>query len=277
MIHLTPYGGLANRMRALNATIEFAQTINRPLVVIWFKKPELNAAYDDLFTSPQLIDFQNITIKTGNFADRFIYQSPRKHNLWLPGITRYLKFDTYIYPSRFIELRSNDTLKDCIRNSKRVFIESCYEFGDYYSSLSKNFIPQPDILTAVDNFVAKNFSSTTIGIHIRRTDNIMSIKKSPLPLFIDAMHKEIEKCADTKFYIASDDEKTKEELKQIFGNRILTIHTDCNRNSLNGMKEAVKEMWILSRTTKIYGCFYSTYPIIASKLTNIPLEILQID
>ena len=52
MIHLTPYGGLANRMRALNAAIEFAQTINRPLVVIWFKNRELNAAYDDLFTPP---------------------------------------------------------------------------------------------------------------------------------------------------------------------------------------------------------------------------------
>lgn len=52
MIHITPYGGLANRMRALNAAIEFAISINRPLVATWFRNPELNATYSSLFTPP---------------------------------------------------------------------------------------------------------------------------------------------------------------------------------------------------------------------------------
>ena len=90
------------------------------------------------------------------------------------------------------------------------------------------------------------------------------------------MHREIEQCAETNFYVASDDISCKEELRSIFGERILTIDTVCDRESIAGMKDAVKEMWILSRTCKIYGCFYSSYAVIASQLSDIPLHILQL-
>lgn len=51
-ITITPYGGLANRMRALNAAIEFAKSEQVPLHVIWFCNPELNAPFEALFTPP---------------------------------------------------------------------------------------------------------------------------------------------------------------------------------------------------------------------------------
>lgn len=51
-ISITPYGGLANRMRALNAAIEFAKAEEVPLQVVWFCNDELNAPFDALFTPP---------------------------------------------------------------------------------------------------------------------------------------------------------------------------------------------------------------------------------
>lgn len=51
-IIITPYGGLANRMRAMNAAIEFAKSEQVPLQVIWFCNAELNAPYEALFTPP---------------------------------------------------------------------------------------------------------------------------------------------------------------------------------------------------------------------------------
>jgi hypothetical protein len=185
-------------------------------------------------------------------------------------------FDVTIYSSDFLALRDSGVLSETILNGGRVLIESCYEFGDYTSSYSKNFIPTRDILQSVEEFIDNNFTSNTIGVHIRRTDNELSIKNSPLSLFCDAMNREIELCEDTTFYVATDDKDTKSELKRMFGDRILSIDTDCNRNSLQGIKDAVKEMWLLSRTSKIYGSFYSSYSEVASQLGGIPLNILQI-
>lgn len=272
-ITITPYGGLANRMRALNSVLELARTSQLPLKVVWFSNFELNAPFEELFETPQ---YDALLIKKASFFDRFLYRSPRRHTLWLPFVTTPFIFDTTIYSADFVRLRDKGIIADTVLNGGRVLIESCYEFGNYSSSYSKNFVPKSDILSSVDDFVNDNFTPNTIGVHIRRTDNSLSIKNSPLSLFCEAMQKEIDACADTKFYVATDDAATKNELKQIFGDRILSIDTDCNRNSLQGMKEAVKEMWILSRTSKIYGSFYSSYSEVASQLGNIPLHILQV-
>lgn len=272
-ITITPYGGLANRMRALNSVLELARTSQLPLKVVWFSNFELNAPFGELFETPQ---YDALSVKEASFFDRFLYRSPRRHTFWLPRIIAPFMFDTTIYSDNFVSLRDKGIIADSVLNGGRVLIESCYEFGNYSSSYSKNFIPKSDILSLVDDFVNNNFTPNTIGVHIRRTDNSLSIKNSPLSLFCDAMQKEIDTCADTKFYVATDDAATKDELKQIFGDRILSIDTDCNRNSLQGMKEAVKEMWILSRTSKIYGSFYSSYSEVASQLSNIPLHILQV-
>lgn len=53
-IVLTPYGGLANRMRTLNAAIEFAKAEGARLQAVWFCNRELNAPYNALFTPPRL-------------------------------------------------------------------------------------------------------------------------------------------------------------------------------------------------------------------------------
>lgn len=54
------------------------------------------------------------------------------------------------------------------------------------------FIPQDDIQRRIDEVVA-GFSERTIGVHIRRTDNIVSIQSSPLENFTYMMDAEIKK------------------------------------------------------------------------------------
>lgn len=52
-----------------------------------------------------------------------------------------------------------------------------------------------------------------IGVHIRRTDNIASIKSSSIDVFVHLMQLEIEKDDTVKFYVASDEEKVKKNCK----------------------------------------------------------------
>ena len=64
-ITITPYGGLANRMRALNAVIEFARPYAIPVKSVWFSNFELNAPFSELFETPSHSETDNIRIGFG--------------------------------------------------------------------------------------------------------------------------------------------------------------------------------------------------------------------
>ena len=115
----------------------------------------------------------------------------------------------------------------------------------------------------------------TIGIHIRRTDNIGSITHSPTSLFIERMKEEIRKDEKCLFYLATDSEKEKEQLKKIFGKNLITSPHAADRNSINGMKDALTELYILSRTNKILGSMQSSYSETAAQISGIPYELLK--
>ena len=115
-----------------------------------------------------------------------------------------------------------------------------------------------------------------IGVHIRRTDNALSIGKSPLDLYIDSMYKSIEDNPDVKFYVASDSKEEKEKLKNIFLDRIYFLDCVQKRDSLEGITDAIIELYLLSSTKKIYGSFASTYSTLAADISKIDCTILSV-
>ena len=141
--------------------------------------------------------------------------------------------------------------------------------------LKNIFVPQLDIQKKIDK-VVQNFTKRTIGIHIRRTDNIESIKSSPLEAFINSITAELKKDANTKFYLASDDDHVKDILEEKFPDSIITIREDVDRNTLEGMKFAVVDLFCLSKTQKIIGSVFSSYSQIAAELGNIEIEYAKI-
>lgn len=113
-----------------------------------------------------------------------------------------------------------------------------------------------------------------IGLHIRRTDNVAAIANSPITHFYKVIEKELADNPSTRFYVASDDRSVKEDLKRRYGNETIISPEFClKRYSLQGMKDAVVDLYCLGRTSKIYGSAASTYSIFASKLYNIELII----
>lgn len=256
-------------MRAVNSMAEFARKAAIPLNVVWFPNFELNAPFCSLFAP-----LPYGTVIEAGFCSRFTYRSPRRNNLWLPYITAPLNFDRVIYPAEFVKLRDSGRLADTLKSGGKILVESCYDFSEYFAALSRNFKPVPALQGGIDGFVAANFAPRTVGVHIRRTDNALAIEQSPVSLFVDAIQREIDAFPDVKFYIASDDEKEKELLKERFGGRIITRSVDCRRDCRSGIESAVEDMYILSRTAKIYGSFYSSFSEIAANLGGIELEVL---
>lgn len=137
-----------------------------------------------------------------------------------------------------------------IENELFTLAPSHLVLSDVYKyTIQGMFIPQDDIQRRIDEVVA-GFSERTIGVHIRRTDNVVSIQSSPLENFTNMMDAEIKKKANTKFYVASDDNKVKKCLKSKYPDRIITLMDNTDRNSLEGMKFAVLDLFCLSKTNK---------------------------
>ena len=65
-ITLVPVGGLANRMKAMDAAYHLAKSCQSQLRVIWFKDQGLNCRFDQLFQHPT---DSIITIREATFCD----------------------------------------------------------------------------------------------------------------------------------------------------------------------------------------------------------------
>lgn len=272
MITLIPVGGLANRMKAIDAAAALAQEAQTSLHIIWFKDSGLNCRFNQLFKPFRQ---KGVTIKEATWIDKLIYDRPRRKNFYLPRLFQRILFDTCIYEQKATRLfyRHFDFLSWA--KNKKAYIASCvYFYPQSLRPLFEIFQPCPEIQKRVDT-CCKSFTSPTIGIHIRRTDNIGSITHSPTSLFIERMYEEINQDKKCLFYLATDSEEEKKRLKSIFGKRLITSPRSADRNSIHGMKDALTELYILSRTCKILGSMQSSYSETAAQISGIPYELLK--
>lgn len=277
MITLIPVGGLANRIRTIAAALALAQHGNHRLRIVWFKDAGLNCRFDHLFQQPDA--FPRVEVRDASWLDLWRHDRPRRRNFFLPRIAQRFLFDSCIYEQempRLMQQRfdfaawAGDT-----PDGRNVYAATYTAFLHYPPRLLKEFFaPLPQIQQQADD-IARHFDRHTIGVHIRRTDNTHSIALSPLTLFARQLQKEIEADPLTRFYVASDSPRDKEELRRQFGSRILTHDFSAARHRPEGIRDALAELLVLSSTQKIIGSCWSSYSEIAAQLSGIPCVILK--
>lgn len=261
---LNPVGGLANRMRAIASAVSLAHEKNiRIAGIFWALNRELNCPFEELFEPLRdRLLLRNIS----NLEQLFRWDVPRKKNLFLSAVFQYNKFS-----HKFIDSEHNIAQMLVVDNSdtRPLFIQSGVIFHDFSQALYRSiFVPREDLLNKAKLRIG---GVPTIGIHIRRTDNSEAIAKSPTKLFIERIREELEATPTAKFYLATDDEGVKEELRMQFGCNIISSPMKATRNSMDGVKEALVEMLCLSLCSKIYGSYWSSYSEAAALLGNVPL------
>ena len=89
------------------------------------------------------------------------------------------------------------------------------------------------------------------------------------------MQQEIENNCTTNFFLATDDEDVKREMICRFGNKIISCNDNASRNSVEGMKFAVVDLYCLINTKKIIGSAASSYSELAAELGGIELYLAQ--
>ena len=261
-------------MRSIASGVSLARKHNSRLRIIWIKDAGLNCAFGELFREWHLPD---IRLKEASLADRILYDRPRPRNMRIPQYFQRLLFDDCLYDEhkeRFIDHAFD--YDRWLSENREVYIATCYPFFDAPDTIYRElFVPTDEIEQLITPYTSQ-FTAHTVGIHIRRTDNVESIRQSPIELFIEAMEQEVRTFPDTVFFVASDSEEEKSVLKQHFGKRIITSAQKAERNSIEGMKEAVADFYTLSRTHHIFGSQYSSFSEVAAKINNVPFSTLKL-
>ena len=264
-INIIPTGGLCNRMRAMATGIAVAKSFNAQAQIYWNNCEGLKANFGALF---QPIVAPNINIIENT---NWLFNIGNTKDFYLRWLLLRIKFGQVIFNHSIYNADAPDIQK-IVKPSVhgKIMLVSCHPMCKQYD-LKSLFIPQTDIQDRISK-ISRQFTVHTIGVHIRRTDNIQSIKQSPMEIFDEAMNREVEANPQTLFYLASDNKNVKNQLSELFPNRIITMHDDTDRNSLEGMKFAVIDLFCLSKTKKIIGSVYSSYSQIAGELGEIPIE-----
>lgn len=268
MITVKPYGGLANRLRVIDSSYQLAQELNQEMEVIWELSSELNCSFNKLFSIPDNIRFTERTV------DSIFKKSKKKlRKLILKlGLRVPMGYDKYFIDDDVFSFKENSDLITELRKCKNIYIETVHLF--YKNSESYTiFSPIEEITRSVD-IIRGKFSSNTLGIHIRRTDNVLSIKYSPLSEFRKVMDAELTKDTNTKFFVATDSPDDEAELKREYPGKIITYEKEISRNSEKGIQDALVDLLCLAETNKIIGSYYSSFSDVASYMGGIELQLI---
>lgn len=258
IICIVGIGGLCNRMRTMAGAIKLAKEWNTPLFFIWLTMPDMNASFSSLFKK---IDYKVIDLRGRRSLFRILNFIKK---MW-PGIV----IDDDLVYKHFKGHDRGSLYRDSIRG-KNVLIWSCENITD--STDYSMFVPVDRVQDITKDIINNN----TIGIHIRRTDNIQSLLYSPTELFEDSIRKELLLDPTKEFYLATDDTVEEQRFLSCFGNRIkIYKKRSLDRNDPIGIEDALIDLNNLSHCRHIFGSYCSSFSDVAADWGNIKKYTLR--
>lgn len=266
-----PAGGLANRMKAVASAALLSKRTGVDLRVVWFQDWALHAPFSAIFRPIEGVD-----IREAGPTDYLVYDRPRRRNLFIPRLFQRLLFAQRI-DEETVQAHLDARFDfDVWARGRRSWMSCFLEFGEVPTEIyGQLFHPVAEVMARVEAFVSE-FSSHTIGFHIRRTDNRRSIEGSPLSLFIEAGQREVALHPDTRIFLATDDEATKRELTAEFGPRLIMQQAEAARGNIEGIRGGLVDMYTLARTHTVYGSVGSTFSVMATAIGGNRLEVLSL-
>jgi len=273
---IQPMGGLANRMRVIGKLRMVANEAQVPMEVLWVCNGDVGSKWSEIFEQPK--DFV-VTEVSGSYKHE--YYSAKWYKNSIHHVWAWLHRYTWL-PYNIVEKMDDDTCEEGLQklfdqwkaqlqSGKILYISTGDYFGENYDI--SIFKPIAALQKEIDAYLPSD--KEVYGIHIRRTDNSWAIENSPLELFENKVSSILKSEPKALFYLASDDATTIAHFQERFGNCILSRPKTFGRTSVQGIQDAIIEMWLLSKTKKIFGSFYSSYSGMAAKIGNIDLEIVK--
>lgn len=266
-LRFLPYGGLCNRLNAVATAVSLAAT-GRAVEVLWLRKPWCAAAFEELF---EPLAAAGVQLRSANTAS-LLWQRSLPRNLRQAGRMRQL-MGWHNMEDVYPDTCANETLITAVQAYPKVYISTCQRLLPPVVSLRTLFKPIASIQAKIAAVVS-TFSANTYGLHIRRGDHDFCRENSPLEAFTQRMDALIAREADACFYIATDDAEVRSTLLARYPSRMRYYEgATLSRNSVEGMQDAVVDLFALAHTKAIYGSLASSFSEVAAELGNVPLQM----
>lgn len=292
------YSGLTSRCRALSQAHKLARQYNDRLIIIWPLEPACWIHYNEVFDNHQFDDIETEIIeyespdiyadirpmlKKMDLCGTFSELKRRHHIRCLITSTEYIDFNPPEgmgwYGEIFNKFLFEQWLKvDSLASTGHISRVYAHPFnrliyddsfdneafndilfkGDYYKSAR-------DVLNGVD----------PIGLHIRRTDNVDTIRYSPTEGFITCISNILEKDPTAKFFLSTDSPEEERKLMELFGESIIVNNEKVwGRDNNLGMKSGIIDMLCLSKCKKIIGSYTSIFSSFAAEYGRKEIEYI---
>lgn len=267
--------GLGNRLNLLYSSLFWCGKLNIKPIILWKVEYSCYARFEELFEAPKDFDVKyvyTLSIRKDSFYKNVFGRAFIRIIKSLPSYCSARKtkeiFDLY-GEKGIAELLCSDRNKYIASHDILCSIE-------HFRKAIPLLQPSNEIKKRVDEIMSPHREKRLIGIHIRRTDHVLSIKHSPIELFYSKMREIIDE-GDTIFYVASDDQSVLDNLSKEFPIiNPIRFSDKLTRSSSSGVKDAYVDMLCLSKCDKIYGSYNSTFSVMAGIIGNVECEILAI-
>jgi hypothetical protein len=274
-IYIKVTNGLCNRLRTLNSFANFADKTNSELFVCWeessgFGDEKFNDLFENKINLVTLKEYEFFSKNVLNLEKAIVKQNKD------PGL-----YDIKENKDKLIEIVSEDDFcyhgDSCI---EWLLSENFFNYESY--DFLKSLVVSKDLMKIVEDFCF-DWPIDIVGVHIRRGDSWTSpwssfYKKSSDGAFIKLMTKQISGNPDIKFFLATDCEKTQNLFLEKFSKSIIFRKKDfflssCYKDKKFNQKDALIDLILLSKTKKIIGSNWSSFSFMATKFSDIDLDI----
>ncbi|MEM7063917.1 MAG: hypothetical protein AAF572_12220 [Cyanobacteria bacterium P01_B01_bin.77] len=249
IVFYTGLGGLCNRLRALCSYLYLSHHLDIPLLMCWYPNEACDCYFDELFEDVcEMISPQTILR---------IFNSQESSNILYVDVGKWKRiYETYW--------------------------QQHLDYETYWQGYLKFIRQMPlkkSILKKIDIFIEKFWHEDIIGLHIRRTDLLEHLKSRKLESdyssnekFISSIEQAI---ADgySCFFLATDEVSTKTLIQANFPEKIISYCQtfDSFQKRQTFVEDALIDLYLLSKCTKIIGSYHSSFSRYAANLGNIPL------
>lgn len=273
---MIPQGGLCNRLRVVLSALAVSE-LGADVRVGWSATRECRARFADLFEPLRTLHPDAPSIAEaeadGSFriTERHWYDVPQsRRNLHLPALLRRLR-----YERQLVNYRGEDAaaLLAFARAHKSIYVSTGYALCRYAPDMARLLTPVEPLRAEVARLTSA-FDAHTVGVHVRRTDNAVSIAHSPLDAFVQAMQATLAADPAAHFFLATDDPAVRTSLRSAFPGRISCQEISAvRRDTLSGVRQAVVDLFCLARAPRLLGSYWSSFSDMAAEIGGHPLRI----
>lgn len=266
--------GLANKFRVIESVVSLAKDLNSPVEILWVPDWQMVARYEDLLEPSELfrvVGYDKFKYCRSSFSLNK-YKKP-----FSTLINRYYGIDVAFNETDISrQVRPGNWDIRALAEGKTTYIDTCHNFYPYRYRFSW-VKPVPVIADKIGSLEDKIKQRNCIGLHIRRTDNHASVENSPDYLFEAAIREEIRKDPSAVFFLATDDYKTQSHFTGLFGPGRMLVHPKkFGRDTVDAIRDAVVDWTLLTKCSKLYCSYYSSFSETVIDVSNAPAITLKI-